>query len=165
MGDEAAPEPEMIGATAEPISLDGSSATVVVSIDQQAGGGGLLDESADARIYLSVEHIDADEPPGTVYAVYVKGADQTPDDRLHVGNVSLFGSDKLHGARANEDHDHDTRLVFDVTDQVHSLGLGDLRGQDLQVSFDPIGLEGVTTDEAEEPPPPIRIGRVSFFAG
>jgi hypothetical protein len=165
VGDEAAPEPELIGASAEPISLEGSTATVVVGIDSRAGAGGLLDEAADARIYLSVEHIDADEPPGTVYAVYVNSPEATPNDRVHVGNVSLFGSDQLHAARANEDHDHDTRLVFDVTDQVRSLGLGDLRGQQLQVSFEPIGLEGVATDEAEEPPPPIRIGRVSFFAG
>jgi hypothetical protein len=165
VGDEAAPEPEMIGATAEPISLEGSTASVIVGIDPQAGGGGLLDEGADARIYMSVEHIDADQPPGSVYAVYVKDAGQPPDERVHVGNVSLFGSDKLHAARANEDHDHDTRLVFDVTDQIRSLGMADLGGRQLEVSFEPIGLEGVVTDEAEEPPPPIRIGRVSFFAG
>ena len=165
VGDEAAPEPEMIGATAEPISLEGSAASVVVDIDADARAGGLLDEGADARIYMSVEHIDADEPPGTVYAVYVKDADQSPQDRIHVGNVSLFGSDKLHATRANEDHDHDTRLVFDVTDQVRSLGMADLRGRHLEVSFEPVGLEGVATDEAAEPPPPMRIGRVSFFAG
>jgi hypothetical protein len=166
VGDEAEHEIEMIGATASPISLEGSPKTVAVGIDPSAGigPGGALDE-AETRIYLRVEHVDADEAPGAVYGVFVRGADQDPGDRRHVGNVSLFGSDKLHAQRANEDHDHDVRLVFDVTDQVQGLGLGDLRGKQLTVSFEPVGLEGGAADEAEEPHPPIRIGRVSFFAG
>jgi Common central domain of tyrosinase len=155
--------PEMIGASDGPISLSGGAASVDVAIEPPSGPAGLAeeDESRPRRTYLSVEHVDADETPGTVYGVYVG----TPDGatRRHVGNVSLFGLAKIHASRDNQDARREMRLVYDVTEIANELG--GVRGQDLRVTFEPLTEPGPAGLAAEDQgaEPEVRIGRVSFF--
>lgn len=159
--------PEMVGASAGPMALTGAAASVDIEIDEQASPAGLVaDDAAPSRLYLSVEHVDADRAPGTVYGVYLEDPQGGAGDRRHVGNVSLFGIQKIQASRRDKDADRDLRLIFDVTDVARELGQGELRGKKLRVTFEPLiggaapqGLEAV--DAAPEPT--IRIGRVSFF--
>lgn len=159
--------PEMVGASEGPVALTGSAASVDVQIDEQAGPAGLAaDDATPSRVYLSVEHVDADRAPGTVYGVYLEDPQGGPDARRHVGNVSLFGIEKIQASRRDRDADRDLRLVFDVTDVARELGQGELRGKKLRVTFEPlIGGTAPPSLEAvdEELEPTIRIGRVSFF--
>jgi hypothetical protein len=159
MPETARSKPEMVGAADQAIRLVGRTTSVDVPIDEGASPEALTPQAATAkRLYLSVEHIDASRPHGTVYAVYV----QAPGgERQHVGNVSLFGVHKVRESRAADESAHDARLTYDVTDVARQAGAGDLRGKSLRVSFEPVTDEPEAAAEAAAAP--INIGRVSFF--
>jgi len=161
MAEGVQPAPEMIGASTEQISLSGKPHSVAVAIEQGAHTESLAPEAASPRrLFLSVEHLDADSTPGVVYGVYVEAPGHEP---LHVGNVSLFGIHKIRASRAPGGDVHDQRLTYDVTDAVRAFGIDGLAGSSLTVTFAPI--EGDAPEAAAEAvsAPPIRIGRVSLF--
>ncbi len=164
MPERARSVPEMIGATDQPLALTGTSASVDVHIDERAGTDRLSAEAeTPKRLYLSVEHIDAETAPGTVYGVYLEAPEGAGETRRHVGNVSLFGVEKLHRSRAGDDGPHELRLTFDVTDIAREIGYGEVRGKTVRVSFEPLMRDEADAAFGAEPTPPIRIGRVSFF--
>lgn len=157
------PEPELVGSSDRTLELTPGHNEIEVRLDPAARES-LAEESAGPpkRIYLSVEHVDAEENPGRVYAVVVHSGGQS----RHVGNISLFGVEEIRRGKADHEGHGDNRMVYDVTEAVGSLtDLGDM----VKVSFEEIGLE---LPEAVETPqlegvagePPIRIGRVAFFA-
>ena len=172
------PEPELVGASEAPVQLVGVPASVSVSIDQQAHKAAIEATGAGAgepgRILLSVEDIEAEKNPGTVYGIYLNlPADAAPDvaESHHAGNVSFFGVERARNPRGDE-HAHSLRVVQDITDLVQSLAAqGQWDGQHVEVTFRPLGL--IPHDQPElahalpqamtDADPPVTIGRVAIF--
>ena len=170
-------EPELVGASEQPVELVGTPARVTVPIDQRAAAGLLADTDARAaprRVYLNVEDIEAEQNPGTVYGIYVNLPEGAPPDvaALHyAGNVSFFGIERARDPRGDE-HGHGMRVAMEITDLVRDLReTGDWDDETLDVVFKPIELilpEVPDDDDAvlmasERENPPVSIGRVSVF--
>ncbi len=171
------PEPELVGASAEPVQLVGTAARVSVPIDERARADLLADtDAAPRRVYLNVEDIEAEQNPGTVYGIYVNLPEDAPPDvaALHyAGNVSFFGIERARDPRGDE-HGHGMRVAMEITDLVRDLReTGDWDDENLDVVFLPIELippEVPDEDDAvlmasERENPPVSIGRVSVFYG
>lgn len=170
------PEPEIVGATEEPVRLVGASAHVRLAVDARARSQALLDAEPQ-QIVLDIENIDADENPGTVYGIYVNLPDDpSPEDLAahHAGNVSFFGIERTRESRRDEPA-HGMQVAIDITGLVAQLGeRGSWSDDELRVTFRPIELE--VTEEAAEPEAlraelhravghehaPVEIGRVSL---
>lgn len=155
------PPAELVAATEEPTRLVGRPVSVPVAVDERVDVRRLRNEMAETRrVVLSVEHLDAEVNPGVVYGVYLEGLGR--DEPVHVGNVSLFGIERLHRRQGVEEA-HDLRLDFDVTEAVGGQ-VDKLR--DVKVRFAPIRLNAESrrrlAEEATEAHPPIEVGRVSF---
>jgi tyrosinase len=164
------PEPEIVGASEEPVRLVGSPAHVSVAVDQRARSA-LLGAAAPRRVVLSIDNIEADTNPGTVYGVYVnlpEGAPPEVEALHHVGNASFFGIERARDPRGDE-HGHGLRVAMDITDLVRSLAASGMwEEQHVDVVFRPLRL--IPADETETPTaetvdedPPVSIGRVSVF--
>ncbi|MFL5860758.1 MAG: tyrosinase family protein [Solirubrobacteraceae bacterium] len=170
------PEPELVGASETPVRLVGAPASVSLQIDPQAHAGALQARGAaqPERILLSVEDIEAERNPGTVYGIYVNlPADASPDvaESRHAGNVSFFGVERARSPRGDE-HAHSLRVMNDITELAQSLAAqGEWDGRHVEVTFRPLGLiphdrpelahalpEGMAGSD-----PPVSIGRVAIF--
>lgn len=159
------PPEEMIGASERSTRLVGRAVSVPLAFDERADVRQLIEERvSDPRIVLSVEHIDAQVNPGVVYGVYLEGVDAEP---VHVGNISLFGIERIH-RREGVEEAHDLRLDYDVTDVVGAQ-FEKLRGNHVAVRFDPLTLDEAdrrrAEEENEEVHAPIEVGRVSLAIG
>lgn len=157
--------PELLGASDQQVVLTGQPVAVDITIDAPPIVG-LNAENASQRLYLSVENLAADRPPGKVYAVYVTVPDAGSEPQ-YVGNISLFGAGESdHPA----DGPHGERRLFDVTDAVAPF-IGKAPTSQVRVHFEPIGLvndqpPSVAADvtAAASKTPPLRIGQVSIFS-
>jgi tyrosinase len=171
--EEQPPEPELVGASEQPIQLVGSPAGVEVQIDEKAKSAVVADAGAEpSHIYLNVEDIEGDKNPGTVYGIYVNlPPDASPQtaEAHHVGNVSFFGIERARHPRGDEPP-HSLRVSVEITDVVRRLeSEGSWDGQHVSVTFRPLGL--VPPDQPElahvlpaqlsSSDPPVTIGRVS----
>jgi tyrosinase len=169
--------PEPVGATDRPVRLTGDAARVRVPIDSRARRDAVGD-AAPQRVVLTVDNVDAERNPGTVYGIYVNLPDDASDDELrahHAGNISLFGIERMHQPRG-DDHAHGgMRVTVDITDLVTRLSArGIWKGDDVDVTLRPIPLDVVgDTAEADavrdevvrnlrHDDVPITIGRVSI---
>jgi tyrosinase len=175
---EEEPEPELVGASDAAVRLVGGPATVALEIDPKAREAVLADAGAaePAHIYLSVEDIDAEQNPGTVYGIYVnlpEGASAETAERHHVGNVSFFGVERARNPRGDE-HPHSLRITHEITELAHELAThGQWDGQHVTVTFRPLGLipadqpelAHALPDTVSSSDPPVTIGRVSVFYG
>jgi tyrosinase len=169
-------EPELVGASEAPVRLVGVPASVSLEIDQRAHQAALDAAGAaePARILLSVEDIEAERNPGTVYGIYINLAADAPADVAeshHAGNVSFFGVERARNPRGDE-HAHSLRVVHDITDLVQSLtAQGQWDGRHVEVTFRPLGL--IPHDRPElahalpqamtDADPPVTVGRVAIF--
>lgn len=127
------------------------------------------------RVLVSVEDIEGERDPGLVYAVFLnlpEDADDADRQSHHIGNVSFFGI----GLMNDPDEPHregapSLRHTFDATDAVSTLNeRGRWDPESVRVTFEPVrllpppGQEASWKDEAaEQPSPPVKIGRVSVF--
>ncbi|WP_052914317.1 tyrosinase family protein [Protofrankia coriariae] len=159
--------PELGGATEETLVLTGATATARLTVPEStrgvvAGGGD------SGQVLISVDDVEAERDPGLAYAVYLGRPDAADSERLHIGNVSLFGV----AAAADPERAHgDSGFghVFDATEQVRVLReRGEWDPGSVVVTFEPIRVlppPGVAAVEPEAAPvtPPVRIGRVSLF--
>jgi hypothetical protein len=167
--------PELVAATEEPITLAGGSASAKIGVPDNARKA--VSEAAapgPKRVLLGLEDIKADVNPGVVYGVYLnvpaEGADR---ERHHVGNLSLFGIEKMNDPDVRHDGAPGFRHVFDATTVAAELsqkGLWDPAA--VTVTFEPIELLPPPGQEAaweaaeareRSDVPPIEIGRVSLF--
>jgi tyrosinase len=172
------PEPHLVGATAETVTLVGNTAHIPVAIDARARDEALahIVEPSHRRIFLNIEDVEADRNPGSVYGIYVNAPPKASLDELalhHAGNLSFFGIERARDPRDDE-HAHGLRVSMDITELVEQLKA---RGQwddgHLQVTLHPIevippGASEQPPDEAAEGPgedPPVHIGRVSVSFG
>jgi tyrosinase len=172
------PEPELLGASEAPLQLVGTPAAVGVPIDHRSTSqlARAVRPDDPSHVYLSIDDIDAERNPGTVYGVYVNlpdGASPEEAERHHAGNVSFFGVERARNPRADE-HPHSVRVVHDITELSGRLqAAGEWDPQHVHVTFRPLGL--IPPDEPQlahavaeapsEPDPPVTIGRVSILSG
>ena len=162
--------PELVGATAEPLSLYGQEQRVPIELGQPSGPALLTDEGPvePERVYVNVEGVEADENPGVVYGVYVNlpdDQDAATADRFHVGNLSFFGVELA----SDVDRDHrggpGLRYAFDISELVKRLREDDRwdPGQ-VTVTFSPLGApEDEPVVEQAEGAPAVKIGRVGIY--
>jgi len=169
-------EPELVGASDTPVRLVGGPASVTLQIDPQAHEAALAATGATApqRILLSVEDIEAEQNPGTVYGIYVNLPADAPADTAeshHAGNVSFFGVERARTPRGDE-HAHSLRVVHDITELTQSLAAqGEWDGRHVEVTFRPLGLiphdrpelAHALPDQVTDADPPVTIGRVAVF--
>jgi tyrosinase len=176
--DAQEPEPELVGASDAPLRLVGAPATVSFQIDAQAQRAALSTGgvSEPAAIYLSVEDIEAERNPGTVYGVYLNlpeasAASAAVAEAHHAGNVSFFGVERARNPHGDE-HAHGLRIVHDITELTQELAAaGEWDGTHVTVSFRPLGLippdrpdlAHALPDDVSESDPPVMIGRVSVL--
>jgi tyrosinase len=165
---------ELVGASDAPVTLVGSPATATVQIDQKAVSA-LRSQTGAAEpshIYLSVEDIDGERNPGTVYGVYVnlpEGASPQTAEAHHAGNVSFFGLERARDPRGDEQA-HTLRVVMEITDLAQQLAAqGEWDGHSVSVTFRPLGLippdrpdlAHALPEELSSSDPAVTIGRVS----
>ena len=169
-------EPELVGASDTPVRLVGGPATVALQIDPQAHEAALaaIGATAPQRILLSVEDIEAERNPGTVYGIYVNlPADASAEvaESHHAGNLSFFGVERARNPRGDE-HAHSLRVTQDITELTQSLAaLGEWDGGHVEVTFRPLGLiphdqpelTHALPDQVTDTDPPATIGRVAIF--
>lgn len=169
-------EPELVGASQAPVQLVGAPASVSLDIDPQAHQAALdaMGAGAPGRILLSVEDIEAEKNPGTVYGIYVNlPADASAEvaESHHAGNVSFFGVERARNPRGDE-HPHSLRVVQDITELAQSLAAqGQWDGRHVDVTFRPLGLiphdrpelAHALPDDVTDADPPVTIGRVAIF--
>jgi hypothetical protein len=156
--------PELLGGTSQAVELVGDVESVPIKVER----GTLGEEVLDQPIYVSLENVDADRPPGKVYGVYVE-VDGAGDAPTHVGNLTLFGIDREHPRGGGDADRHDDRLVFDITDAVGPVLAGDAALDTVRVTFQPFGLVGDAGETAESVAAPraipIRVGHISIYRG
>jgi tyrosinase len=169
-------EPELVGASDTSVRLVGGPASVALQVDPQAHEAALAATGATApqRILLSVEDIEAEQNPGTVYGIYVNlpaGASADVAESHHAGNVSFFGVERARNPRGDE-HAHGLRVVQDITELTQSLAAeGEWDGRHVEVTFRPLGLipddrpelAHALPDAVTDADPPVTIGRVAIF--
>jgi tyrosinase len=166
MADE--PPAEMVGASDEPVLLEGAGAATTSLAVSPASRPDLMAVGAEEQqpnVYLNVEDVEGEANPGLLYGVYVNlPEDERPDpDSPHfVGVLPFFGIESTAPEDADEEAPHRLRYVFDITDTVAELvARGRWTPDQLHVTFAPVGVEPETS--LEKAPPPVQIGRVSLF--
>lgn len=182
--DPPVPEPKVVGATEEKLTLVGNATHVPVEIDQRARRevGEATRKDDPRRVVLNVEDIEADVNPASAYGIYVNLPENPDEEALkahHVGNLSFFGIERARKPREDE-HAHNPRVSVDVGDVLDRLGMGE--DEEVKVSFLPINLlrpggegprlasagpeQGVASEtETSGEDPPVQIGRVSLSVG
>lgn len=177
----AAPTPserKVVGATAEKVTLAGSSAEIPVEIDERAKEevSAASSESDPRRLYLNLEDIEGEVNPGTVYGIYVNlpaGADPKELEAHRAGNVSFFGIERARKPRDDE-HAHGLRVSVEVGGLLREISEGDRwEGEQIDVTLRPLtlipaegqGEEAAKEMESFEEDSPVQIGRVSLSVG
>jgi tyrosinase len=172
------PEPELVGASEHPIKLTGLPQTVTVDIDRRAATTALetIGAARPEHIYLSIEDIEGETNPGTVYGFYINlPADPSPAEveRRHAGNVSFFGIERARHPRGDEQA-HNLQLTREITKLASELAQeGQWDEERVAVTFRPLGLipydrpehAHALPEQLSGQEPPVTIGRVSVLYG
>ncbi|MFD6895132.1 tyrosinase family protein [Rhodococcus sp. NPDC060086] len=158
-------EPEFVGASESAVVLTGrATEPVVVDVDQRAQQSfRRATGETSPRIQLSVENIEGEQNPGTIYAIYVH-LPEDPSDEHYVGNLSFFGIERAMHPRGDEPG-HGMRVAVDITDVARRMGVGSSEeAARFAVTFRPIevGSAGDTGSARREALPEVTIGRISI---
>jgi hypothetical protein len=165
------PPPELVAATEQSLTLTGAEQSVAISVPSDTQDSV---ESAAApgpgRVLVSVDDIRAEINPGVVYGVYLNVPGEGGDRRAHhIGNVALFGIEKMNDPDRRHEGAPGFRHVFDATRVAGQLAQeGRWDPSAVTVTFAPVGVKpppGRAAPEAAEEgsAPPVEIGRVSLF--
>jgi tyrosinase len=172
----------MVTASDEGVVLAGEAVSVSLGVSEsvQPTVRDALESKPEARIYLSVDDLRADNNPGVVYGVYL---DVPPDvsgearQSYHVGNIAPFGIEHANDPDRSHAGDPGFRHVFDITDRVRELErAGSWDPGSFTVTFEiitplpPPGkeemMEGLLQDHRDAgAAAPLHVGRVSLFVG
>lgn len=174
--DPAMPDPEMVGASEQPVVLTGTRASVDVSIDRRAVEARARDRADAAgpqHIYLNLEDIEAERAPAVAYEVYIAADPASTEAPRYIGNVSFFGIEHYSRTDLDDDVPHGFRRTFDITGRVEEMRAESAWNEErVVVSFRPVGMlpppDAAAEDTAESRAvgaQPVRIGRVSIFHG
>jgi hypothetical protein len=163
--------PELVAATEQPVTLTGAERSVPISVPSDTRGAV---ESAAApgpgRVLVSVDDIRAEINPGVVYGVYLNLPGAAGERRsYHIGNVALFGIEKMNDPDTRHEGAPGFRHVFDATRVAAQLTQeGRWDPSAITVTFAPVGVKpppgrAAPESAAEGTAPPVEIGRVSLF--
>jgi hypothetical protein len=165
------PPPELVAATEQPLTLTGAPKTVPISVPPETRGS--LESAAapgPGRVLVSVDDIRAEINPGVVYGVYVNVPGDGGERRsYHIGNVALFGIEKMNDPDTRHEGAPGFRHVFDATRVAARLAEeGRWDPSAVTVTFAPVGVkpppgQEAAAEAAEGSAPPVEIGRVSLF--
>jgi tyrosinase len=151
--------PEMVGATAQPLTLTTEPGETELPISEPTGpiAQTLAAEPEAVRIYLNVENV-LSERPAMSYGVYLnvpKGADPREHPDLLAGVLAPFGSERA--SRPDDPHGGTgLHFTFDVTHLVaEQRAAGTWNPNTARVAFVP---RSKTPD-----PAPLEVGRVSLY--
>jgi hypothetical protein len=171
---EPAGPPELVAATEEPLTLTGGPASVTISAPVETRE--LLSAAAapgPGRVLVTIDNIKADVNPGVVYAVYLDVPDGDDPLKYHIGNIALFGIEKMNDPDERHDGAPGFQHVFDATEVAGRLAEeGRWDPSAVTVTFEPSKVlpppgeedtweSGETKEESTVPP--IEIGRVSLL--
>ncbi len=173
---EDEPQPELVGASEQPLQLVGVPANVALEIDAAARDA-LLAGTGRAEpdhVYLSIDDIDGEKAPDTVYGIYVnlpEGVDGVEAESYQAGALSFFGLERARNPRGDEQA-HMLRFTREITKLAERLAAkGEWDGQHVTVTFRPLTL--IPHDQPElahalpesmsDADPPVTLGRVSIF--
>ena len=168
--------PELVAATDESLTLAGGSASVQIGVPQDTQESFRAAAApGPGRVLVGLEDIEAEINPGVVYGVYLNLPSEGGDrHKHHIGNVSLFGIEKMNDPDSRHEGAPGFRHVFDATKVAGELfEQGDWDPAAVTVTFEPIEVLPPPGEEATWDPgeaertsvPPVEIGRVSLFAG
>jgi hypothetical protein len=172
--DPAMPNPEMVGASEQPVMLTGTHASVNVPIDRRAVEARVRDRTAALQhVYLNLEDIEAEHAPAVAYEVYIAADPTSTDAPRYIGNVSFFGIEHYSRTNLDDDGPHGFRRTFDITSRVHEMRAENAWNEEgVVVSFRPVGMLPPPGGGAEETvesraakAQAVRIGRISIFHG
>jgi len=175
---EQAPEPtgppELVAATEESLTLAGGSSSVTLAAPEVTHE--LLNTAASpgpGRVLVSLDDIKADVNPGVVYGVYLNVPDSDGASlKYHIGNLALFGIEKMNDPDTRHEGAPGFRHIFDATSVAEELTAeGRWDPSAVTVTFEPDSVapppgEEDTWDSGgteESSVPPVEIGRVSLF--
>lgn len=161
-------EPDLIGASEEPVDLTGSVTRARVAVRRDLSTSPRLESMARDRYLLQLEGIVGTGQPGNFHVLVGKVGSGTPP--VAAGSFSTFGLES-----ASDPSDNHGRLglskVLDITEIAAGLGLTREDRTNLEVSFERIPL--LPSEEAESdrlegaarpsPPPSIQIGQIKLF--
>jgi tyrosinase len=160
----AARQPEMVGASEEPVVLSGGPASARVVVSAPSGPAALSAAVEPPEVHLNIENVTGLKAEGT-YAVYVNMPEGgTPDQHqdLFAGLVPMFGVAEATRGDNNRPGDGLT-FSLDVTDVVRRLqARGNWTGE-VRVTFVPEGMPVAAERIAAAVTEPIKIGRVSLY--
>jgi len=170
-------EPKFVGATEEPIYLEGESTNVPLDIDPN--GQEEVQESAEPddprHLYVNVEEIRGESTPDTVYAMYLNlPEDASPADfeNRYLTTLSFFGLERTTDP-ADDEAPHGMRVSTEVTEVIRRLrDQSDWDRERLWICFRPVvpepsaempeeARELIDTSHASRHAP-IEIGRISL---
>jgi tyrosinase len=154
--------PEMVGATAKPVTLMGTTASASFSVAPPTGPGRAAEDAEPPRIYLNLENVRGPKHP-TSYSVYVnlpsdENAEKHPE--LLAGNMPLFG---LAEATRSSAHRSGSGLhyAYEIGDIVRLLqDKGDWDPNNVRVTFVP---DYEIAGRAGETESSVQVGRISLY--
>ena len=166
VNEEQGHPPEMIGASDEAVTLDGTTASASIEVSAPDGPTALGPEAlTEKTTYLNIENIEGERNPGLVYGVYLNqppDEEAEPESENYVGAISFFGIEDTALDDEDEEAPHGLSYVFNITELARSLQEKDQWDPDrLDVTFSPIDVDDATGQELAIPP--VRVGRVSVF--
>lgn len=168
---------ELVGASEAPVQLSGTPVDVGVRIDRRAAESALSAAGVrqPSHVYLSVQEVEGEKDPGTVYGIYVNLPDAQAEPEVvaahYAGAISFFGIARATAPRSDEPP-HTVAVTHEITALTHELeSQGQWDGEHVTVSFRPTGLvppdrpemAHALPTELSSDDPPITIGRVSIF--
>jgi tyrosinase len=162
--------PEMVGATEEPLTLNGLTQSTRMQVSaplRPAGsdvGGGPQEPE---HVYLSIDNVEGERNPGLVYSVFVNLPEGEPPEHpspYFAGSMSFFGIEHS-AAGAGDGGDeapHSMQYGFDITPIVAQLkeeGRWDPGQLDVTIT----ALAAPDEELAKREIPPVQIGRISLY--
>jgi len=143
-----------------PVELRSETVTFPIELREISGKVRAVLESKGDVLLLELEEVEAEQPPGVAWAVYVgpageEEAEAGVDSPSYVGTLSLFGS----GVRSETHHEFKpAHFVYPLNRAVQAALKA--KAEHLQVSFVPLGI--VVDGKATRPEvkSPVRIGKM-----
>lgn len=162
------PIPEMVGATEQPLTLTGETATTSLPVSQPTGPASLTGEASAVppRVFLNIENITSSGRPDG-YLVYVNvPPGSNPDDHpeLCAGLLPMFGV--AESTRNTEEHPgNGLHYTLDITDVVRTLEAKNAwNASEMRVTFVPqMESEGEEHGLVAASAPAVHVGRVSLY--
>jgi hypothetical protein len=138
----AAEQPETLAASNADIPLGAEPVEVTLAPGPSSGASTLASRLAtvgsDRRLYLILKRLHSDEPPESLYRIYLalpRTVAPTPNGLHYVGSFNFFNAGSVSASRF---------YSYDVTDLVKTLQTRNLLGEPLKVTIVPTAAPTAT---------------------